>query len=201
MSYTILISQKNSVRRTRLGPRWLVFAVGLGKENFWLDRRSSRDPSRKGEHIRKPYSAAKIVSISPGAMPPFTLETHTINAKLNLPILPKGVFWCDWSSVSFAECHTEQNYDVVCHSQKNPVVASLWPIGTGLSPLGWENFWLRRIRKRASPAKNSEKKSAKSIACENYHLAGPRPLYFTQKTHAERKNQPFPRFRINAQAR
>ena len=39
-----------------------------------------------------PYSVAKIVSISPGAMPPFTLETHTINAKLNLPILPKGVF-------------------------------------------------------------------------------------------------------------
>ena len=54
----------------------------MGKENFWLDRRSSRDPSRKGEHIRKPYSAAKIVSISPGAMPPFTLETHTINAKI-----------------------------------------------------------------------------------------------------------------------
>ena len=42
--------------------------------------------------------------------------------------------------------------------QKNPVVASLWPIGTGLSPLGWEKFWLRRIRKRASPAENSEKK-------------------------------------------
>ena len=48
-----------------------------------------------------PYSAAKIVSISPGAMPPFTLETHTINAKLNLPILPKGVFWRGRSSVSF----------------------------------------------------------------------------------------------------
>ena len=58
--------------------------------------------------------------------------------------------------------------------------------------MGWEKFWLRRIRKRASPAENSEKKPAKSIACENYHLAGPRPLYFTQKTHAERKNQPFP---------
>ena len=50
-----------------------------------------------------PYSAAKIVSISPGAMPPFTLETHTINAKLNLPILPKGVFWRGRSSVSFIE--------------------------------------------------------------------------------------------------
>ena len=55
-----------------------------------------------------PYSAAKIVSISPGAMPPFTLETHTINAKLNLPILPKGVFWRGRSSVSFAECHTDE---------------------------------------------------------------------------------------------
>ena len=54
----------------------------MGKENFWLDRRSPRDPSRKGEHIRKPYSVAKIISISPGAMPPFTLETHTINAKI-----------------------------------------------------------------------------------------------------------------------
>ena len=41
-------------------------------------------------------------------MPPFTLETHTINAKLNLPILPKGVFWCGRSSVSFAECHTDE---------------------------------------------------------------------------------------------
>ena len=37
-------------------------------------------------------------------------------------------------------------------------------------------------------------KTANSIACENYHLAGPRPLYFTLKTHAERKNQPFPTF-------
>ena len=104
MSYTNLISQKNSARRTRLGPRWLVFAVGLGKENFWLDRRSSRDPSRKGEHIRKPYSAAKIISISPGAMPPFTLETHTINAKLNLPILPKGVFCGQWAQGLLFSC-------------------------------------------------------------------------------------------------
>ena len=36
------------------------------------------------------------------------LETHTINAKLNLPILPKGVFWRGRSSVSFAECHTDR---------------------------------------------------------------------------------------------
>ena len=92
MSYADLNSQKSSVRRTRLGPRWLVFAVGLGKENFWLDRRSPRDPSRKGEHIRKPYSVAKIISISPGAMPPFTLETHTINAKIKPSHPPEGCF-------------------------------------------------------------------------------------------------------------
>ena len=81
--------------------------LGWEKKIFgWIaDRRAI--PAEKGEHIRMPYSAAKIVSISPGAMPPFTLETHTINAKLNLPILPKGVFWRGRSSVSFAECHTD----------------------------------------------------------------------------------------------
>ena len=59
--------------------------LGWEKKIFgWIaDRRAI--PAEKGEHIRMPYSAAKIVSISPGAMPPFTLETHTINAKLNLP--------------------------------------------------------------------------------------------------------------------
>ena len=77
--------------------------LGWEKKIFgWIaDRRAI--PAEKGEHIRMPYSVAKIVSISPGAMPPFTLETHTINAKLNLPILPKGVFWRGRSSVSFAE--------------------------------------------------------------------------------------------------
>ena len=33
--------------------------------------------------------------------------------------------------------------------------------------MGWEKFWLGRIRKRASPAENSEKKLRNSIACEN----------------------------------
>ena len=78
--------------------------LGWEKKIFgWIAVRRAI-PAEKGEHIRMPYSAAKIVSISPGAMPPFTLETHTINAKLNLPILPKGVFWRGRSSVSFAEC-------------------------------------------------------------------------------------------------
>ena len=81
--------------------------LGWEKKIFgWIAVRRAI-PAEKGEHIRMPYSAAKIVSISPGAMPPFTLETHTINAKLNLPILPKGVFWRGRSSVSFAECHTD----------------------------------------------------------------------------------------------
>ena len=74
--------------------------LGWEKKIFgWIAVRRAI-PAEKGEHIRMPYSAAKIVSISPGAMPPFTLETHTINAKLNLPILPKGVFWRVRSSVS-----------------------------------------------------------------------------------------------------
>ena len=81
--------------------------LGWEKKIFgWIAVRRAI-PAEKGEHIRMPYSVAKIVSISPGAMPPFTLETHTINAKLNLPILPKGVFWRGRSSVSFAECHTD----------------------------------------------------------------------------------------------
>ena len=82
--------------------------LGWEKKIFgWIAVRRAI-PAEKGEHIRMPYSVAKIVSISPGAMPPFTLETHTINAKLNLPILPKGVFWRGRSSVSFAECHTDR---------------------------------------------------------------------------------------------
>jgi hypothetical protein len=59
--------------------------LGWEKKIFgWIAVRRAI-PAEQGEHIRMPYSAAKIVSISPGAMPPFTLETHTINAKLNLP--------------------------------------------------------------------------------------------------------------------
>ena len=55
-----------------------------------------------------------------------------------------------------------------------------------------KRIWLGRIRKRASPAEKFGEKTAKFHRLRELHLAGPRPLYFTQKTHAERKNQPFP---------
>ena len=57
-----------------------------------------------------------------------------------------------------------------------------------------KNFWLGRIRKRASPAENQEEKLRESIACENSHLAGPRPLYFTQNTRKTPKST-FPKLK------
>ena len=48
-------------------------------------------PAEK-ENTYENHIRLRKISISPGAMHPFTLETHTISAKLNLPILPKGVF-------------------------------------------------------------------------------------------------------------
>ena len=59
---------------------------------------------------------------------------------------------------------------------------------------GWEKFWLGRIRKRASPAENKEKKLRNSIACENSISRALGPCTLHTKTHAERKNQPFPTF-------
>ena len=55
-----------------------------------------------------------------------------------------------------------------------------------------KRIWLGRIRKRASPAENSEKKLRNSIACENYHLAGPLPLYFTHKNTRRTQKSTFP---------
>ena len=109
--------------------RW----VGKRKIFGWIAVRRAI-PAEKGEHIRMPYSVAKIVSISPGAMPPFTLETHTINAKLNLPILPKGVFWRGRSSVSFAECHTDSfKENILCQNISPKNIYSLVD-----SEEGWE---------------------------------------------------------------
>ena len=65
---------------------------------------------------------------------------------------------------------------------------------TGLPPLGWEKFWLRRIRKRASPAENSEKKLRTPSPARTTISRGLTPCTLHTKTHAERKNQPFPTF-------
>ena len=65
-----------------------------------------------------------------------------------------------------------------------------WSIAVGVG----KNFWLGRIRKRASPAENQEEKLRESIACENSHLAGPRPLYFTQNTRKTPKST-FPKLK------
>ena len=96
------------------------------------------------------------------------------------------------NSVSFADCHTEQNSDGVYHSQNNPVVASLFD-RSELVYRRWvgKNFgWVA-----ARPQPKRRTKCETPVACEKLHFAiswGPLPLYFTQKTHTKTQNQTVP---------
>ena len=55
-----------------------------------------------------------------------------------------------------------------------------------------KRIWLGRIRNRASPAEKFGEKTAKFHRLRELHLAGPRPLYFTQKNTRRTQKSTFP---------
>ena len=98
--------------------------------------------------------------------------------------------------LSFAECHTEQNFDCLFSEgsdRRSSFDRSDWSVAVKVG----KRIWLRLCRMPESSAqKFGETNCENPFACEHTSSRGPSALYFSHKTHAKRKNQPFPTSRM-----
>ena len=90
--------------------------------------------------------------------------------------------------LSFAECHTEQNFDCLFSEgsdRRSSFDRSDWSVAVKVG----KRIWLGRIRKRASPAeKFGEKNLRNSIACETSLSRALGPVLYTQNTRRTQKS-------------
>ena len=110
-----------------------------------------------------------------------------------LKVNGQSKFCSNTMNVSFAEYHTD-----VCSIQRKPIVASHltdrnWSVAVKVGKRIW--LGLSRMLESSAP-KFGETNCENPFACEHTFSRGPSALYFSHKTHAKRKNQPFPTSRM-----
>ena len=174
----------NNVRHSDVSFTFSSFTPYLHRKNTYSKNCGEEDESSHPTHPRGPALKKKSVA----------------KAKIFFLLKVRGqpaswrILHC--CLLSFAECHTEQNFDCLFSEgsdRRSSFDRSDWSVAVKVG----KRIWLRLCRMPESSAqKFGETNCENPFACEHTSSRGPSALYFSHKTHAKRKNQPFPTSRM-----